>query len=710
MVSTRSKHSVEPEPRKVQSSAATARTTKPSTSHAVQPSLGGGYRRSRNGQPGPTPVPELAAKTTRSRSEKPQVESSEDETARPRNGRRVGSKQLPSVEEDDERFQSAETDVETTTGTQLEAEDVERMLAIEEIPNLNGTSEKILTTVLNGQWDIRTELRKPGSKIAKNVTLYKGLFLAAKNFYGGQEYISPKVIHAVVGSDVLDPVLFKANLAVLTLWLFTVQEGTVHMFEDLKSLDRTFPHTIGEKITQDNFDLALDIRTHALLLCLKLNQDSDRFHPQPFLEHFFFEVNDGESEASYTPPENPKLRPWSGINEYQGWEHYTLKRANEILEMIKDDKAIDFDSLFEKYSWEDFTARMIEYFKLIRKDPKRQQLVEDAVNKAKDLNSFQDPLPEQEHLPLTVANSRKPEKRVKNSKRVSKRLPVSQLTGLRQVAAEQSSRRSNPLSSQPFQQLLPANDAPPHLEPLPEHAGIDASDVDLPPMSALEYAEKFRGLDQEKNKENRATVDPVAGPSKERKRSFLDRQDGAERLSWNSQGGDTQPVRYGPTEAEKRKSKKRSMHRDDDDDDFELDTRNENEDRRKRSRKDLPEHTRPQPRSSGVSTRQSNIPRNELVPDNVGLPPRHYVSPSVPPEPEEDEGAERRQSLVQKIGRIDKKTLAQKPRKLHCGRNPWTDEQSQTLVNLIGKYKTNWAAMVQASIPLPSPTPRNPCC
>jgi len=549
---------------------------------------------------------------------------------------------------------------------------------------------------------------------------YKNNFRSAKKVYGAQEYISPKVVHSVVGTEALDPVLYKANLTVLTLFLFTAQERTEDsMFEDLKNLDRTFPRIFGEKLSQDNFGFALDIRTHALLLCLRSNQDSDGFHAETFIEYFFFEANDGESEASPAPSESRRLRPWDGVNECQGWENDTAQRAAEILEVVGDckkDKGIDLSSLSEKYPWEDFTDSMVEYVRCIVRNPERQRMFEEAVNKAKDLELFKDPLMEQEY----VVNRFKSAKGVKDNKRyfsihtlffslltfrdsASKRLPVSQLTGLRQVAAEQSARKTNPLSPQALQQPPPssaAHDTPPHSKQMPEYTGIDALDVDLPSTifpSALQYAEKIRRIDREKNKENRAAVDPVAGPSKGKKRSFLDRQDGAERLLWDSQGGDTQLERRGPTEAEKGKSKKRSIPRDDDYDDFEPDTRDENEDRRKRSRKDLPQRNQPQPRSSGVSARRSDIPRNELVPDGVGLPSRHYVSPSVSPEPE-DEGAARRQSLIQKMGRIDKKTLAQKAHKLRSGRNPWTDEQSQTLVNMIGRYGTNWRAIVQASI------------
>jgi hypothetical protein len=258
-----------------------------------------------------------------------------------------------------------------------------------------------------------------------------------------------------------------------------------------------------------------------------------------------------------------------------------------------------------------------------------------------------------------------------------------------------------------------------------------------PPPTAADYKQLIHKIGNDGNKENRPAPEPVvAGPSK----GFLDRQRDATKVQWTSEPEDSQPP---PSPQQQHRTKKRRAQEEEeesDEDDFGPDDREENEDRRKRIRRDtVSQSARPSgasvrtsgaqsarmsgtrnsgvsasssapppvrasvaPRTSNASERtdgsngrvsgvsapgRSEIPHNELVPEHIGLPEERLGS-AEPEGSDEEEPRRLSAAMIRNLDQINRRTRG---RNVHQGRQPWTDEQTQTLINLIGRYGPDWS-------------------
>jgi hypothetical protein len=211
-------------------------------------------------------------------------------------------------------------------------------------------------------------------------------------------------------------------------------------------------------------------------------------------------------------------------------------------------------------------------------------------------------------------------------------------------------------------------------------------------MSAEQYVSSYYKLQNEQNKENRV----APGPSKPKGR-FIDRQEGAVRIEFDSQEDEepqeSPPLPPPPTAAQK--GKKRALPQDDDEE-FERDDREHNPERRKRSRQVIEAWPRPRAvervRSEAAAppTRHS-VPRNELVPPNIGLPSRSR-STSLAPSDEE----ERRSSMTELLREHNKTLLKFNGQRTGArrGRVMWTSQQSDALIDAIKQYGPNWVGIV----------------
>jgi hypothetical protein len=128
--------------------------------------------------------------------------------------------------------------------TLLEAQAIDPEVAIVEIPALRSKAERLIRLLLDDPRDIeilREQLLKPGSSLSRILDPRKKSFGVSKALFGTQEYISPRVIHSVVKTHAYDPVLYEANLAVMTTFFYTAPQDADTMFEGLKALDGIFP-------------------------------------------------------------------------------------------------------------------------------------------------------------------------------------------------------------------------------------------------------------------------------------------------------------------------------------------------------------------------------------------------------------------------------------------------------------------------------------
>jgi hypothetical protein len=264
-----------------------------------------------------------------------------------------------------------------------EAQAIDPEMVITYLPELQRCAEKLIEIVLDDTRDVaalREDLLKP-SRIQKTLDNRDKGFAIWKMAFGTDNYILPKVIRSVVGTNAYHPVLYQANLAIMATFFCTAPRKTNTVFEALEALDRTFPELIGERITKDNFSLVLDLRTQALIAALVSKHEDDDFDRGAVFSHFFFE-NDPKTKG------HAKLgfRSYAGVMSYEGYEEDTGRRVEELTNIImkfnENCREIDFEPLLEMYSWEKFIQSMVEYFRKLTRDAGRRESIAAAVEKA----------------------------------------------------------------------------------------------------------------------------------------------------------------------------------------------------------------------------------------------------------------------------------------------------------------------------------------
>lgn len=293
MVNTRSRQSADPEARRAAANPAKAPRAK-RASHTSEPAPHA--RRSRSRQAEPTPVLVTRKTSTRKGQRKSQSDY-EEEAARQqllvesdwRKGKQLMS---PVREEESTPIREREDEEEES------ARDIDREMAIAELPMLQTTAETLLKLLLHDKRDlteIREELSKPDSVLSRRLDARKKTFEVPKMHFGKQKYISPNVIASVVKTDAYHPVLHEANLAVITAFFYTARQETDVLYVDLKALDLTFPEILGEHLTKENFPLALDLRTQTLVAGIVRDHEKDGFSAEALLNDVFY---DGDSYRS----------------------------------------------------------------------------------------------------------------------------------------------------------------------------------------------------------------------------------------------------------------------------------------------------------------------------------------------------------------------------------------------------------------------------
>lgn len=239
------------------------------------------------------------------------------------------------------------------TGKQLAASDLDAASIMRSISELSSLANELLRTIASQQ------NRRTASGETR-VALQWQKFSAVKQLYSLEEYINPKAVQSVVGTATFHPVLCRANAAILAFFLFTAQEDA-NMFEDLKSLNRSFPALLGQPITKANFSLVLDLRTHSVIEGWRENRDASPFNPNDFISHFFYITDDA-------------------IKEYDGWPEAKRQRIRELGGYYGQD-GIDFAGLAQKYPWQGFAEKMLAFLWIAIDDAGPW---EPAIDKAKD--------------------------------------------------------------------------------------------------------------------------------------------------------------------------------------------------------------------------------------------------------------------------------------------------------------------------------------
>ncbi|KAI5842301.1 hypothetical protein BZA05DRAFT_205576 [Tricharina praecox] len=661
---------------------------------------------------------------------------------------------VPSVREEEhvpsQRKSTARPDIALEDDAPIKPDD------IMELEDLASHAEKLLKSLLNDNRDVATlrgHLSGPGH-IAQRLRHSKKKLDESKAKFGKQDYISLEVIHRALKSQAYDPVIHEANLAVLTTFIFTATHEKDQMFENLRALGQQFPGMVGESITADNFGLVLDLRTQTLIAALRKNKDEEHVSPVHLLHQIFY-AQEEDPRPLLPFGGDMKYPHWREETEKRELELYGL--------LGHDDAERGLRALREKYPWDNFASKMAAYSRHLLQDPNRQARIAAAVDAvagsfSQDAEQLDSPvLPEAKDkkiqpLPAPEEKATRREQGKQQIPRVSFRL--GEIKALEQEE-EELEELSPDEEEEEEEEMAGEEDHAVHLQVdkthRPEHQQ-DRNDTSSPSPSGAELLNLYFEHARENNKENQA-AESVAGPSRRR---FIDPQPGAIRIEFDTQLEETQDPesRRSSGAAEKGQGKKRRRTLDEDEDDnevFEADNRKENRVLKKRSRQVIAEadpwvqqHPIPVARSAGASlTRHSNVSarsrasagsaartsgvsvgqmpagpsrvrrsnglqnrpirasnasstargsdmhRNELVPAHVGAHPRRSLSPQ-----SEDDGLV---SMVNKIEKLNR--TANKRRGVRKGRNPWTEEQANMLVRMIGKYGTNWQ-LIAAEEPL----------
>lgn len=266
-------------------------------------------------------------------------------------------------------------------------------IILETFPDLDSNAQKLLDLlILNPPVDdLIRDLRIPGSKASKRLHLYEQSFNASKNAYGTTQYLSTRVVGRALetGTDILNPLLYKANLAVLAKFTHTAQETSDSTFQALKEVERSFPGLFGDVVHEGNFEAALEVRTQTLILGMK-NQQATNLDPDTFLQHFFMQADSDQDAGTPGNIMDLRVKPWEGMKPVEGWENRVVDRIARIRSTFgrgEDEEAVDFDELMKLFPWSRFVNRMVDYIETRLaeiKEDRGSMSVADLVDAARD--------------------------------------------------------------------------------------------------------------------------------------------------------------------------------------------------------------------------------------------------------------------------------------------------------------------------------------
>lgn len=283
------------------------------------------------------------------------------------------------------------------TGTQLELEDMDMDLMLETFPDLDTHAQKLLDLLIlhPPTKHLQRDLSLPGSKPSKRLRLYEQNFNASKSAYGTSQYLNTHIVGQALGGRKFNPLLHKANLAVLANFAYTAQESSDSTFQELKEVERLFPAQFGDVVNEKNFQVALDLRTQTLILGMARGQERSEFDPDVFLQYFFFEVTDkdaGDTTQEFIMNHRPK--PWTGMKHVEGWVKQVLTRIEQIHDTFgkrPNEEIVDFEELSRLFPWNGLVNRIKEYVQTrlaeIEKDGNGAS-IKDLVNAAKDVTDM----------------------------------------------------------------------------------------------------------------------------------------------------------------------------------------------------------------------------------------------------------------------------------------------------------------------------------
>ncbi|KAL8822498.1 MAG: hypothetical protein Q9191_006768 [Dirinaria sp. TL-2023a] len=215
---------------------------------------------------------------------------------------------------------------------------------------------------------MRQDLLYPDSRLSKNVKRLSSVLQAQKGIYGDsiEDYISTQsVLTALLGSPEADdsdepwypnPMLHKANISTF-LVIVTRSWGEAFNNDHLDFLEKFFPSPfLSRASTIEDFSAAVDVRTQHFIMLLTRYSDVPNFDPDIILQQAFYVSNSASPLKGWSAP---GLKENDLNQEYQA---LIVRRMTDIRSHFSDGRAVH-RPLKAAFPWNAFVTKMIAWSK-----------------------------------------------------------------------------------------------------------------------------------------------------------------------------------------------------------------------------------------------------------------------------------------------------------------------------------------------------------
>ncbi|KAL8943378.1 MAG: hypothetical protein Q9216_001087 [Gyalolechia sp. 2 TL-2023] len=554
------------------------------------------------------------------------------------------------------------------------------------------------------------------SKETRQLQRYTPYFQAQRVVYGDDRLINvPAVVRTVLdisraekvppGPWRIDPILYRANLASLAISLMTQnREGEAHLWHELNKL---FPRPFLQRLVANNsladltdsstllletFQIGVDIRTRDFIESAKRLVNEEGFDPDALLEQVFYK-------------DNNTLNGWGAdglkfddINHNREFRSFVIARLDQLRDTFSQTEApfIDLEGLEEMFPHARVLTTLFQWSQLRLQEIELQLQklggangIVQAIQTVRSTSGAGGLIPlrtmqvnmslGENSLGATPNHQQAPSPEQVNISKATKQLKRSQ----------DFATLTTRLTSQ-----VPSGTPPTWQPPVTEEEGHFATaKLDLG-SQVNQIIETRQILEAESNKENLPLQEPSQildsqpspqGRAQLKRRRFLDHQENAERMNWDTQESNpvstrhSQQPRFNDTRAEK--------HGEEDDstseDQYQQDTRQVPQPQRVGLAKRNPQRGAT-PRLSPKRARSSQN-RQEATESGGVEESLHAHSKNNDPIPSQVE----RYALVNERA---KQQTAVRPKKPQV-RTPWSEEETERFLELVEEHGLSWSRL-----------------
>ncbi|KAE8150483.1 hypothetical protein BDV25DRAFT_154308 [Aspergillus avenaceus] len=291
-------------------------------------------------------------------------------------------------------------------------------MMLDALPDLERAAKNTLEFLVLNSDDPVTIVNKakrhadPTTTQSRRLARFKSKLLSEIKDFGGKTYIdvtrtSESILSLLQNKDgdierwSPEPVLHQANCARLALEVLLINGNSSASKKAIKDAERLFPsafmsdltrhgqrYSVGKSsLEKDTFELALELRTHAIIIRLEDLQHGHGFDPHAILrDSFFLDVPADENfEASDAPLRGFGLDAFGGTDRYlpARFREAAYDRYNYLRVLLPEDEDgyFDIEELKSTYRWKSLVLRTASWLRKrcaeIDQDLDRQQNAED---------------------------------------------------------------------------------------------------------------------------------------------------------------------------------------------------------------------------------------------------------------------------------------------------------------------------------------------